>query len=103
MSQSRGHPLQHVDTVTQKDILPPSTNFIPQVPAIISRLNQQGASLINRSNDINSHIHHPVNDECRVLSYGESSEGSRDYEDLRQFFLHAPPDVVRRTYDASSQ
>jgi len=80
-----------------------SVDIIPQVPAILSRLNRQAATLSNRSYDTNSHIHHPVNDEGRILSYGEVSEGSRDYEELRQFFLHVPADVVRRTYDATTR
>ena len=80
-----------------------SVDIIPQVPAILSRLNRQAATLSNRSYDTNSHIHHPFNDEGRILSYGEVSEGSRDYEELRQFFLHVPADIVRRTYDATTR
>jgi len=78
-------------------------SFVPLVPAVLSHLQRHGPALMNRSSDINAHIHHQRGDDSRILSYGELSEGSVDYDARRQYFLNVPSDVVRRTYDATTR
>ena len=80
-----------------------SGDTIPMVPAVLTRLTLQGASLLNRSSDINAHVHHPVNSASRGMGYGESSEITPDWEARRQFFLNAPAESIRRTYDAATR
>jgi len=71
-------------------------SFVPLVPAVLSHLQRHGPALI-------AHIHHQRGDDSRILSYGELSEGSVDYDARRQYFLNVPSDVVRRTYDATTR
>ena len=80
-----------------------SSSFIPQVPAILSQLQKLSPNLLNRSADINAHIHHPVGDDTRIQGYGEAREGGVDYDSKRKYLLNMPSEVVRHTYDATTR
>ena len=79
-----------------------SSDTILMVPAVLTRLILQGASLLNQSSDINAHVHHTVNSASRGMGYGESSEVTPDLEERRQFFLNVPAEAIRLTYDAAT-
>ena len=80
-----------------------SSEGIPLVPALLTRLVRDGVSLLNRSDDINAHMHCTANAASVGMGYGESNEPTPNWEKKRKFFLNVPPEVVRRTFDATTR